>query len=370
MRRSLPDTGNNGRKDEVKYEISTGEHMIKAGILGATGNVGQRFIQLLSNHPWFEITALAASERSAGKQYEQVAKWRLDTDLPEEVKGLTVVPTKPGAIDADIVFSALPAEEALTIEKDFAKAGFVVASNASSHRMEKDIPLVIPEVNPEHLGLIDVQKKNRKWDGCIVTNPNCSTIMMVMTLKPLMKFGIEDIHVSTMQAVSGAGYEGVPSMAIMDNIIPYIGQEEHKMETEPLKLLGTFDGQAIRDAPFWISAACHRVPVLDGHTMSIWMRSKANPTPEQVKDAFLMFDPGLADLPTSPKKAIIVREEPDRPQPRMDRNQGNGMSVSVGRIRPGKGNSIQYVCMGHNTIRGAAGASILNAELLKKKGYL
>lgn len=344
--------------------------MIKVGILGATGNVGQRFIQQLAGHPWFEITALAASERSAGKPYEQVAKWRLDTDLPEEVKGLTVVPTRPEAVDADIVFSALPAEEAIKIEADFAKAGFIVSSNASSYRMEKDIPLVIPEVNPEHLGLIDIQKKKRKWDGAIVTNPNCSTIMMVVTLKPLMKFGLENIHVSTMQAVSGAGYEGVPSMAITDNVIPYIGSEEGKMETESLKLLGDFDGKQVKDAPFWVSAACHRVGVLDGHTMSVWARFNKKVTPEKIKDAMLKFDPKLSDLPTSPKKAIIVREEPDRPQPRMDRNQGNGMSISVGRIRAGKADSIQYVCMGHNTIRGAAGASVLNAELLKKKGYV
>jgi aspartate-semialdehyde dehydrogenase len=344
--------------------------MIKAGILGATGNVGQRFVQYLSNHPWFEITALAASERSAGKPYGEVAKWRLNSDLPENVKDLTVVTTDPKKVDADIVFSALPAEDALKIEKDFAKAGFVVASNASSHRMEKDIPLVIPEVNPEHLALIDVQKKNRKWDGCIVTNPNCSTIMMVMTLKPLMKFGIESVHVATMQAVSGAGYEGVPSMAIMDNVIPYIGKEEEKMETEALKLLGTYSAKSVKNAPFWVSAACHRVGVMDGHTMSLWVNMKKKPTAAKVREAMLKFDPKLSDLPTSPKKAIIVRDEPDRPQPRMDRDQGNGMSVSVGRIRESDQGAIRYVCMGHNTVRGAAGASVLNAELLKKKGYL
>jgi aspartate-semialdehyde dehydrogenase len=345
--------------------------MIKAGILGATGNVGQRFVQMLAGHPWFEITALAASERSAGKPYEEVAKWRLDTDLPEEVRKIKVVPTDPKKVDADIVFSALPAEEALKIEADFAKAGCIVSSNASSWRMEKDIPLMIPEVNPEHLGLIDVQKKKRKWDGAIVTNPNCSTIMMVVTLKPLMKFGIENIHVSTMQAVSGAGYEGVPSMAILDNMVPYIGKEEEKMESETLKLLGAFDGKAVNDAPFWVSAACHRVAVLDGHTMSIWLKAKKDISPDDVKKAFQKFDPKLSDLPTSPEKAIIVREEPDRPQPRLDRMQGRGMSVSVGRIRKDENaGAVKYVCMGHNTIRGAAGASVLNAELLKKKGYL
>ncbi len=344
--------------------------MIKAGILGATGAVGQRFVQLLADHPWFEITSLAASERSAGKKYGEVARWRLDTDLPESVRDIAVVSTRPEEVDADIVFSALPAEEALKIEEDFARAGFVVSSNASSHRMDEDVPLLIPEVNPEHLGLIEIQKKKRKWDGFIVTNPNCSTIMMVMTLKPLMGFGIESVHVATMQAVSGAGYEGVPSMAILDNVIPYIGGEEHKMETEPLKLLGEFDGKAVKNAKFWVSAACHRVPVMDGHTMSIWVRSKERPSAEEVKNAMLKFDPKLGDLPTSPKKALIVRDEPDRPQPRLDRNQGRGMSVSVGRIREGQDGAIQYVCMGHNTIRGAAGASILNAEVLKKKGYL
>jgi aspartate-semialdehyde dehydrogenase len=345
--------------------------MIKAGILGATGNVGQRFVQMLAGHPWFEISALAASERSAGKPYEEVAKWRLDTTMPEEVRKMTVVPTDPRKVKADIVFSALPAEDALKIEADFAKAGTIVASNASAWRMEKDVPLVIPEVNPEHLALIDVQRKKRKWDGAIITNPNCSTIMLVVTLKPLMKFGIEDIHVSTMQAVSGAGYEGVPSMAIVDNMIPYIGKEEEKMESETLKLLGSFDGKGVKDAPFWVSAACHRVAVLDGHTMSIWLNAKKKPTPEDVKKAFQKFDPKLADLPTSPEKAIIVREEPDRPQPRLDRMQGNGMSISVGRIRKDNNtDAIKYVCMGHNTIRGAAGASVLNAELLRKKRYL
>ncbi len=290
--------------------------------------------------------------------------------MPDAVRKMKVVTTDPKKVKADIVFSALPAEDALKIEGDFAKAGFIVASNASAWRMEKDVPLVIPEVNPEHLGLIDVQRRKRKWDGAIITNPNCSTIMMVVTLKPLVKFGIESIHVSTMQAVSGAGYEGVPSMAIVDNMVPYIGKEEEKMESETLKLLGTFEKNQIKDAPFWVSAACHRVAVLDGHTMSVWLKAKKDPSAEDVKKAFQKFDPKLADLPTSPAKAIIVREEPDRPQPRLDRMQGNGMSVSVGRIRAGKADSIQYVCMGHNTIRGAAGASILNAELLKKKGYL
>lgn len=340
--------------------------LIKAGILGATGAVGQRFVQALSNHPWFEISSLAASDRSAGKQYKKATNWRLDTKLPENVKDIDIVPVDPKKVDADVVFSALPAELAATVEADFAKEGFVVASNASAHRMEEDIPLVIPEVNPDHLGLIDIQQDNRGWDGCIITNPNCSTIMLVTTLKPLMKFGIEDVKVATMQAISGAGYNGVSSMAILDNIVPYIGGEEDKMETEPLKLLGEFNGSEIINADFKISAACNRVPVMDGHTETVWINMRDNPSPAQVKDEFLKFDPQLSDLPTEPEQIIIVRDESDRPQPRLDRNMGNGMSISVGRIREG----IRYVLTGHNTVRGAAGASVLNAELLHKKGKL
>jgi aspartate-semialdehyde dehydrogenase len=339
---------------------------VKAGILGATGAVGQRFVEALANHPWFEITALAASERSAGKTYKEAAGWRLDTAMPESVENIEVVPVDPGAVDADVVFSALPADLALTVEPAFAKAGFAVASNASSYRMDKDIPLVIPEVNPEHLGLLDIQQDTRGWDGYIITNPNCSTIVMTLTLKPLMQFGLETIQVATMQAISGAGFSGVPAMAIYDNIIPYIGSEEKKMETETLKLLGEFNGSEIIPADIKVSASCHRVPVIDGHTEAIWAGMRDKPTPEEVRETFLRFDPMLGDLPSEPKKALIVRDEVDRPQPRLDRNMGKGMSVSVGRIREG----IRYIAMGHNTIRGAAGASVLNAELLHSMGKL
>jgi aspartate-semialdehyde dehydrogenase len=339
---------------------------IKAGILGATGAVGQRFVEVLANHPWFEITALAASERSAGKTYKEAAGWRLDTAMPESVENIEVVPVDPKAVEADVVFSALPADLALTVEPEFAKAGFAVASNASSYRMEKDTPLVIPEVNPEHLGLLEVQQDARGWDGYIITNPNCSTIVMTLTLKPLMQFGLETIQVATMQAISGAGFSGVAAMAIYDNVIPYIGSEEKKMETETLKLLGEFNGSEIMPADISVSASCHRVPVVDGHTEAIWAGMKDKPTPEEVREAFLKFDPGLGELPSEPKKALIVRDEIDRPQPRLDRNMGKGMSVSVGRIREG----IRYIAMGHNTIRGAAGASVLNAELLHSIGKL
>jgi aspartate-semialdehyde dehydrogenase len=339
---------------------------IRAGILGATGAVGQRFVQALEDHPWFEITSLAASEKSAGKKYGKTANWRLESKMPDGVTDMEIVPVDPRKVDADVVFSALPSGFAKTVEAEFAKEGFAVASNASAYRMEKDIPLVVPEVNADHLGLIDVQQDTRGWDGYIVTNPNCSTIIMVPTLKPLMQFGLESVQVATMQAVSGAGYDGVASMAILDNVIPYIGGEEEKMETEPLKLLGEFNGSEVIPADIRISASCNRVPVMDGHTEAIWAKMTDNPTPDQVRQAFLDFRPNLGDLPTEPGQVLIVRDEQDRPQPRLDRNMGKGMSITVGRIREG----IRYMAMGHNTVRGAAGASVLNAELLHKMGKL
>jgi len=339
---------------------------IRAGVLGATGAVGQRFIEQLWDHPWFELTSLAASERSAGKKYCDAARWRLEHELPAEVAEMGVVAVDPKEVEADVVFSALPADEAKKVEADFAKAGFAVASNASAYRFDPDVPLMIPECNPDHLGLIDVQQKKRGWDGYIVTNPNCTTIMFALTLKALMPMDIQRVIVASMQAVSGAGYEGVPSMAILGNVIPFISGEEEKVEKEAQKILGTFDGDKINDAPFGVSASCHRVPVMDGHTEALWVEMGAKPTPEEVRETFLNFDPGLSDLPTEPKKPLIVRDEPDRPQPRLDRNAGKGMAVSVGRIRSG----IRYIVMGHNTVRGAAGASVLNAELLHKKGML
>ncbi|NYT00783.1 MAG: aspartate-semialdehyde dehydrogenase [Methanocellales archaeon] len=338
--------------------------MIKVGILGATGAVGQRFVQLLADHPWFELTTLTASDRSAGKKYGEIARWRLDVPLPDSVKDLKILPTSPDGVDADIVFSALPASIAKYVEPKFAEAGFVVASNASSYRMESDVPLMIPEINPDHLGLIEIQRDNRNWDGYIVTNPNCTTIVMALTLGPLMQFDIEKLYVATMQAVSGAGYEGVTSMAILDNIVPYIGGEEEKVESESQKILGEFDGSRVKNADFSVSASCHRVPVMDGHTEAIWAIMREDPTPKEVKSAFRGFRcDEVKGLPTAPEKSIIVHDSEDRPQPRLDRDAGNGMSVSVGRIREG----IKYIAVGHNTIRGAAGASVLNAEFLSKK---
>lgn len=347
--------------------------MVNVGILGATGMVGQRFIQLLDNHPDFEITALAASSRSAGKRYEDATTWYLDNEMPESVKDIIVKETDADAMDndVDIVFSSLPTEFAVKVEKDFAR-DYVVASNASAHRMKKNIPLVIPEVNPEYLDMIDVQQKENNWDGFIVTNPNCSTIALTLSLKPIVdNFNVDAIRVSTMQAVSGAGYNGVPSMAIVDNLVPYIGNEEEKMESETLHLLGNYDGEKVSDADFKLSASCHRVPVIDGHTEAVFVELDDDFDINDVKDKMANFKalPQKLNLFSAPKNPVIVKEEIDRPQPRMDRNAGNGMSVSVGRLRKDKvfDNSFKYVLVGHNTIRGAAGASVLNAELINDK---
>jgi aspartate-semialdehyde dehydrogenase len=278
---------------------------------------------------------------------------------------MTMLPLEPREIDADIAFSALPSGIAKKVEIEFAKAGFVVASNASAFRMEKDVPLMIPEVNPEHLQLIEVQKRNRRWDGFIVTNPNCTAIMFTITLKPLLNLGLEDVKVASMQALSGAGFPGVPSLAITDNVIPFIRGEEEKVEEEPLKLLGEFNGSEIVPAPIKVSASCHRVPVIDGHTEAVWTQFNGEVGVEDVIDAFGTLK--TLGLPTSPEKVIIVRREEDRPQPRLDRDEGKGMSITVGRIRKDGKNSVKYIVLGHNTVRGAAGASILNAELMAKQ---
>ncbi|MHC1610223.1 MAG: aspartate-semialdehyde dehydrogenase [Candidatus Methanospirareceae archaeon] len=347
---------------------------VKVGVLGATGSVGQRFVQLLDGHPWFELEALFASKRSAGKRYKAVAKWFLPSEMPAEaaemvVKSLDEIGTSENE-EIPILFSALPGEVAGEVEKRCAQLGYAVSSNVAVHRMEKDVPLVIPEINADHLALIAEQRSRRGWDGFIITNPNCSTIIMSLSLKPLMRFGIKSVHVSTMQAVSGAGYAGVPSMAIIDNVIPFISREEEKMESEPLKILGTLEGNEIKDAPFTVCASCHRVPVIDGHTEAVWVEFEEEVSVEEVKKAFLEFKTNIK-TPFSPEKPIILREEEDRPQPRLDRDAGAGMSISVGRIRPGRmEKEIKYIVQGHNTIRGASGASILNAEVLVERGYI
>ena len=347
--------------------------MVNVGILGATGMVGQRFIQLLDNHPDFEITALAASSRSEGKRYDDATTWYLDNEMHDSVKDIIVKETDADAMDndVDIVFSSLTTEFAAKVEKDFAR-DYVVASNASAHRMKKNIPLVIPEVNPEYLDMIDAQQKENNWDGFIVTNPNCSTIALTLSLKPIVdNFNVDAIRVSTMQAVSGAGYNGVPSMAIVDNLVPYIGSEEEKMESETLHLLGNYDGEKVSNADFKLSASCHRVPVIDGHTEAVFVELDDDFDINDVKEKMANFKalPQKLNLFSAPENPVIVKEEIDRPQPRMDRNAGNGMSVSVGRLRKDQAfdNSFKYVLVGHNTIRGAAGASVLNAELINDK---
>ncbi len=338
----------------------------KVAILGATGMVGQKFIQLLEDHPWFEISALIASERRVGKIYSEEVDWVVSQNVPKNVADMEMLPMDPKKVDADIVFSALPSDIAREVERKFAIGGFVVASNASAYRMEEDVPLVIPEVNPDHLNLVEIQRKKRGWDGYIVTNPNCTTIVLVITLKPLMDLGLIEVKMASMQALSGAGYPGVPSLAITDNIIPFINGEEDKVETEPLKLLGEFDGSKVNFANIKVSASCHRVPVIDGHTEAVFARFDREVGVDEVIESFKSLKP-IKGLPTSPEEVIIVREEPDRPQPRLDRDAGNGMSVVVGRVRKDGSNGIKYIAMGHNTVRGAAGASILNAELMVKE---
>jgi len=347
--------------------------MIKVGVLGATGMVGQRFIEILDKHPDFDISALAASSRSAGKRYEDATTWYLENSMPESVKDIIVSETDPNAIDnnVEILFSSLPTEFAKVVEPKFGE-NFIVASNASAMRMVDDIPLVIPEVNPEFLDLIEVQQKNRGWNGFIVTNPNCSTIALALTLKPIHdNYNINRVHVSTMQAVSGAGYNGVPSMAIVDNLVPFISGEEEKMESETLHILGTINDGTIKDADFNLSASCNRVAVLDGHTESIFIDIDEDINILDLKNKMSNFKglPQKLNLFSAPKNPVIVTEEENRPQPRMDRNAGNGMSITVGRLRKDKvfNNSFKYTLVGHNTVRGAAGASILNAELIVKE---
>jgi aspartate-semialdehyde dehydrogenase len=345
----------------------------RVGILGATGVVGQRFIQLLESHPQFEVTALAASDRSQGKAYAEACVWRLPGEMPESVKRIVVrLPAPP--LDCDFVFSSLPGDVARDAEEDFARAGYPVISNSSPHRMGADVPLLIPEVNPEHVALIDVQRANRGHErGFIVTNPNCSAIVIVMALAPLhAKFGVTSCVVTTMQALSGAGYPGVASLDATDNVIPFIGGEEEKIEAETLKLLGRMGDGTIDDAKMLVSAQCNRVNVTDGHMASIRVKLSQKVSLDQVRDALASFTsaPQQLKLNSAPAKPIIVRDEVDRPQPRLDRDAGKGMSVSVGRIAPDRVLDYRFIALGHNTIRGAAGAAILNAELLVARGYL
>jgi aspartate-semialdehyde dehydrogenase len=345
----------------------------RVGILGATGVVGQRFIQLLEGHPQFEVTALAASDRSQGKSYAEACTWRLPGDMPEWAKPIKVQASAP-PLDCDLVFSSLPGDIAAQTEEDFARAGYPVISNSSSHRMSADVPLLIPEVNPDHIGLIEVQRKQRGYDrGFIVTNPNCSAIAIVLALAPLhTKFGVASCVVTTMQALSGAGYPGVPSLDATDNVIPFIGGEEEKVEAETLKLLGRVDAGSIQPAAMTVSAQCNRVNVTDGHMASIRVKLAQTASLAEIREALASFSalPQQLQLHSAPRRPVVVRDEKDRPQPRLDRDAGKGMSVTVGRITPDSVFDYRFVALGHNTIRGAAGAAILNAELLVARGFL
>jgi aspartate-semialdehyde dehydrogenase len=347
---------------EKKYPI---------GILGATGMVGQRYIQLLENHPWFEITWVAASDRSSGKPYGEAAKWRLDAPLPERIAKMIVSPADPEGAPK-IIFSSIDTAFARELEPKFAASGRAVISNSSAFRMAPNVPLVLPEVNAEHLHLIEEQSWRKESGGYIVTNSNCTVMGPVLALKPIQdRFGIEQIFATSMQAVSGAGYPGVPSMDILDNVIPFIGNEEEKMEEELLKLLGKLEGSVVKPLAARMSASCNRVAVVDGHTVCVSIKLAKPATRDEILAAWADFRPltGQA-LPTAPDQPVQWAPQPDRPQPRLDRNRGNGMAVTVGRLRPCGLLDWKFVVLSHNTVRGAAGATILNAELLASLGKL
>jgi aspartate-semialdehyde dehydrogenase len=345
--------------------------MLKAAVLGATGNVGQIFVQLLEGHPWFEVSVVAASERSEGRTYREASRWRQSTPIPEAVAEMDVVAIDPKAVkDVDIVFSALPSNVARKAEEDFALSGYVIVSNASAHRMDPDVPLLNPEINCSHVSLIKEQRRKRKWDGAIVTNPNCAATALSLPLKTIYdEFGIKSIFVSTMQAISGAGYPGVAALDIVDNVIPYIGGEEEKVESETQKILGS----PSKPADFKVSASCNRVPTLDGHLEAVFVETKKIAEPNAVAVAMKNFvgEPQELNLPSAPEEPIVVRQEKDRPQTRLDRMEGKGMSVVVGRIRKDPVlNGVKFIVLGHNTIRGAAGCGVLNAEYLKVKKFI
>ncbi len=344
---------------------------IPVGILGATGMVGQQFIALLANHPWFKVAYLGASERSAGKAFKDAAAWRLPSLLPDDVANRVVEAAKPGTAPK-LVFSGLDSSVAGEIEAEFAKAGHIVVSNSRNYRMVDTVPLLIPEVNAEHLALLDLQGEAQGWKGRIITNPNCSTVAITMALAPLRQFGIEKTMVTTLQAISGAGYPGVPSWDILGNIIPFISGEEEKIETETRKILGTLGNGKVQDHPVRVSATATRVLVRDGHSCSISVALAQKPTPEAMIEAWRSFRgrPQELDLPTAPKQPVVYLDEPNRPQPVLDAGREGGMAVSVGRLRACSLFDYKFMALGHNTIRGAAGVAILNAELLHAEGRL
>lgn len=339
---------------------------IPVAVLGATGTVGQKFVRLLARHPWFEVAAVAASEQSAGRAYGEAVRWREPVPLPERIACLPVRRCAP-PLPAPIVFSALDAAVAGPIEQAFARAGALVVTNTRTHRMDPDVPLVVPEVNPDHVALLERQRRARGWAGGIVANPNCSTAALVLALAPLHRaFGVERLFVATMQAVSGAGYPGVPSLDALGNVIPFIGGEEEKIGRETNKLLGTLENGAVADAKIVVSAHANRVPVLDGHTEVVSVGLRRRVSPEEAADALRGFRPPapVPSLPSSPSPPIEVDPRDDRPQPRLDLERGGGMAVTVGRIRPCPLLDLRLVLLGHNTVRGAAGVAVQLAELL------
>ena len=345
--------------------------MIEVGILGATGMVGQQFIALLAKHPWFKVTWLGASHRSEGKAFKDAAAWRLPSPPPDDVANLVVDAATPGRAPK-LVFSGLDSSVAGEIEGAFAEAGHFIISNSKNYRMEADVPLLIPEVNADHLALLEVQAAARGWKGRIVTNPNCSTVVLAMALAPLRQFGLSKVMITTLQAISGAGYPGVPSWDILGNVIPFIDGEEHKIETETKKILGALGGGTVVPHAVTVSASTTRVPVHDGHTESVSVSLDHQPTAAAIIDAFGAFKgkPQDLGLPSAPKHPVVYLHERNRPQPSLDVNRDGGMTVSVGRLRPCSVLGFKFIALGHNTIRGAAGAAILNAELMHKEGLL
>lgn len=342
----------------------------RVAVLGATGMVGQRFVSLLEGHPWFRLTAVAASDRSVGKPYEEAVRWVLEQPMPEAVRRLTVQPCEPG-LEADLVFSALPTAEARDIEEGFARAGYAISTNASPWRMDPLVPLLVTEVNPDHLGLLQAQAG--RWPGKLVANPNCSAIHLLLALKPLHDaFGLKAVQVTTLQALSGAGYPGVSALDVADNVLNYIPGEEEKLESEPLKILGRLANGHLVPADVAISAQCHRVAVREGHLEAVSVRFDRAAKPADVAEVLRDWRarPQRLGLPSAPKRPVVVREENYRPQPRLDREAEGGMATVVGRIRPCPLLDVKFSLLGHNTIRGGAGGAILNAELLVAEGYL
>ena len=341
------------------------------GVLGATGMVGQHFVRFLENHPWFELVWAGASDRSAGKKYRDAMTWHLADGLPGTVSDLTVEDCKPGNAPR-LLFSAMDASVATDIERAFAQAGHVVVSNSRNHRMERDVPLLVPEINPGHLKLVPGQQRARGWKGQIVTNPNCATVALTMGLAPLKPFGITKVIATTLQAISGAGYPGVASMDIVGNVIPFIGGEEEKIERETQKILGEFRGDHIEPLPARVSAHCNRVPVVDGHTVTVSVEFSAKPSEADLRRAFDGFTgvPQQRRLPSAPLRPVIYMEQANRPQPRKDAERERGMAAFVGRLRACPVLDYKFVTLCHNAVRGAAGAAVLNAELMHSEGML